>query len=191
MPKIIGAVFAATLSGSILSAGGTSIAEPAQPAQPAQPYAGQQHRAIKALSADSVAGYLAGKGMGMAKPAELNGWPGPIHVLELAGKLRLSPTVGAKIKAIYNGMKGEAVVLGRLIVAAERKLDGEFAGRAGKTPSIVSLIDTIASLKGRLRAVHLKAHLAVRPLLTAHQVARYKTLRGYGGGHNLPGTKHH
>jgi hypothetical protein len=54
----------------------------------------------------------------------------------------------------------------------------------------VPLIDTIARLKGRLRAVHLKAHLAVRPLLTAHQVARYNALRGYGGGHDMKGMKH-
>ncbi len=188
MPKIVRAVVtAAALLGCILSPGGAAIAASAQPAQP---YAGQQHRAIKALSADDVKGYLAGKGMGMAKSAELNGWPGPLHLQELAGKLELSPVVRAKIKAVYDAMKAEAAALGRSIVAAERKLDREFAARTGKTPTIVPLTDTIARLKGRLRAVHLKAHLAVRPFLTAHQVTRYNALRGYGAGHDMKGMKH-
>ena len=42
------------------------------------PYAGQQTRAIKALSDDDIAALRAGEGMGMAKAAELNGYPGPV-----------------------------------------------------------------------------------------------------------------
>ena len=43
----------------------------------------------------------------------------------------------------------------------------------------------IAALNGRLRAVHLEAHLAQAALLTPSQNARYAELRGYGadGGH--------
>ena len=47
------------------------------------PYAGMQQRALKALSEDQIADLRAGKGMGLALAAELNGYPGPIHVLEL------------------------------------------------------------------------------------------------------------
>ena len=36
------------------------------------PYMGMEEREIKALSADQVAAYLAGNGMGFALPAELN-----------------------------------------------------------------------------------------------------------------------
>jgi len=56
----------------------------------AQPYAGQNARDIKALSAAEVAQYLAGDGMGYTKSAELNGFPGPLHALELADKLHLT-----------------------------------------------------------------------------------------------------
>jgi hypothetical protein len=55
---------------------------------PATPYAGQQTRTIKALSDDEIAALRNGEGMGMAKAAELNGYPGPIHVLSLAAQTR-------------------------------------------------------------------------------------------------------
>jgi len=51
------------------------------------PYVGQEQREIKSLSPDEVKDYLAGKGMGLAKAAELNHYPGPAHVLELASQL--------------------------------------------------------------------------------------------------------
>ena len=51
------------------------------------PYAGMQTRPIKALSEQQVADLKAGRGMGLALPAELNGYPAPIHVLELSDQL--------------------------------------------------------------------------------------------------------
>ena len=54
------------------------------------PYAGMQNRPIKALSEQQVADLNAGRGIGMALAAELNGYPGPSHTLELADKLELS-----------------------------------------------------------------------------------------------------
>jgi hypothetical protein len=52
-------------------------------AQSAGPYAGMQARPIKALSAEQIADLKAGRGMSLALAAELNGYPGPRHVLEL------------------------------------------------------------------------------------------------------------
>ena len=40
------------------------------------PYVGQESREIKALSPQEISDYLSGKGMGLAKAAELNGYPG-------------------------------------------------------------------------------------------------------------------
>ena len=68
------------------------------------PYAGQEARSIKALSADEIEGLLAGKGMGFAKAAELNGYPGPAHVLELAQQLRLSDEQTAATLAVHAEM---------------------------------------------------------------------------------------
>jgi len=91
------------------------------------PYVGQETREIKALDADRVAGLLAGEGLGYALAAELNGLPGPKHVLELATALGLSEEQRAVTAAIFEAMREAAVELGRRIVAAERTLDRGFA----------------------------------------------------------------
>ena len=59
-------------------------------AQSHRPYAGLQSRPVKALSEQTIADLRAGRGMTMALPAELNGYPGPLHVIELADALALS-----------------------------------------------------------------------------------------------------
>jgi hypothetical protein len=64
------------------------------------PYAGQQTREIKALSAQEIDDLLNARGMALAKAAELNGYPGPLHSLELADKLGLSPEQLRAIKDI-------------------------------------------------------------------------------------------
>src|SRR3954453_5821878 len=51
------------------------------------PYAGMESRPIKTLSTTEIADYLSGKGMGFARAAELNHYPGPAHVLALASEL--------------------------------------------------------------------------------------------------------
>lgn len=73
------------------------------------PYAGMQSRPIKALSEQQVADLGAGRGMGLALAAELNGYPGPSHVLELAEKLELSADQRASIQRLFDSMKAEAV----------------------------------------------------------------------------------
>jgi hypothetical protein len=55
------------------------------------PYAGEQARDIKALSDQDIKELQSGHGKGLAKAAELNGYPGPAHVLELADELKLTP----------------------------------------------------------------------------------------------------
>ena len=55
-----------------------------------KPYAGQQDRVIKSLSQHEINGLRKGKGMGLAKAAELNHYPGPLHVLDEAEKLSLT-----------------------------------------------------------------------------------------------------
>ena len=65
------------------------------------PYAGQESRESKALSPQEVPDLLAGKGMGLAQAAELNGYPGPMHVLELAAQLQLPPDHTSKTEALF------------------------------------------------------------------------------------------
>ena len=50
-------------------------------AQTTSPYTGEEQRAIKALSEEEIGDLLEARGMGLAKAAELNSYPGPLHVL--------------------------------------------------------------------------------------------------------------
>jgi Spy/CpxP family protein refolding chaperone len=147
------------------------------------PYTQHTQREIKALSAEEVEGYLAGEGMGMALAAELNSYPGPKHVLELADSLELSDEQRAETQAVFDQMKAEAIRLGQEIVERERRLDGLFASGAITEETLEALVTEIGVLNGELRHAHLRAHLAVKRLLLAEQAARYDALRGYGEGH--------
>lgn len=151
--------------------------------QPASPYAGQETRDIKSLSAVEVDAYLTGKGLGMAKAAELNGFAGPRHVLELASELALTPEQRAQTETLFASMQLKASTLGRALVDKERQLDQLFASRAITSESLKEALDEIGSLQARLRGAHLEAHLAQSAILTAGQNARYVQLRGYGGAH--------
>lgn len=156
---------------------GCSISVMAAP--PESAYAGQQARDIKALSQEEVHAYLAGKGMGLAKAAELNGYAGPAHVLELRQELVLTPDQRARTEALYAAMTNQAVSLGQALVEQERKLDRLFASRSITSAAMVAALDEIGALQAKVRAVHLEAHLAQVAVLTAAQQARYAQLRGY------------
>src|SRR6266849_2294180 len=149
-------------------------------AQPTSPYAGQQQRSIKALSDQEIGDLLEGRGMGLAKAGELNSYPGPLHVLQLADQLGLSDAQRAATDSLRATMRERAVSIGRQIIEAERILDRAFADGRIEPVTLRSQLDAIAILQGNLRAVHLETHLAQRSLLTPEQISRYDALRGYG-----------
>jgi Spy/CpxP family protein refolding chaperone len=153
-------------------------------AEPSAPYTGQEQREIKALSAEEIQGYLSGSGMGLAKVAELNHYPGPRHVLDLAEPLQLSEEQRQKTQTIFAAMQTEAVRLGTQLIARERSLDTLFARDTLAEAQVEQLVTEIATLQGQLRAVHLRAHLAQRAILTPDQLRRYDTLRGYNASHH-------
>ena len=142
-------------------------------------YAGEQSRTIKSLSQQEVADYLSGKGMGFAKAAELNGFPGPAHVLELADKLALSPTQKARTEEIFGRMQARTRELGAKLVEAERNLDQSFASKTISRDSLAASVDSIGKVQSEIRAAHLQAHLEQSEILTAAQTAKYWQLRGY------------
>jgi len=150
-------------------------------AQTSSPYAGQETREIKALSLDEINGYLSGDGMGFAKAAELNHYPGPKHVLQLADQLQLSEEQRRRTKAIFEEMNSNAVNLGKQLVEKEQLLDSLFVDANISDAELVQLVTEISVLHGKIRAVHLQAHLTERAALTADQLMRYEALRGYQG----------
>jgi hypothetical protein len=151
-------------------------------AQTHQPYAGHQTRAIKALSDQQIADLRAGRGMGLAMAAELNGYPGPMHVLELAAPLDLSPEQRARMAQLTAAMKAEAIPLGEKVIAAEAAMDRRFADRSIDGPSLDASVQAIGEAAAALRLAHLRYHLATVEILTAAQVGKYNELRGYVSG---------
>jgi Spy/CpxP family protein refolding chaperone len=157
---------------------------------PAKPYAGQRTRSIKALSDEDIDALRKGEGMGLAKAAELNGYPGPAHVRALGKQLRLSDDQLAQITAIFDRMSAAAKSLGAEMIDREQALDQLFVEGDITPDRLATETTAIGELNGRLRAVHLAAHLETRALLRPEQLARYQQLRGYGeskGHHRHPG----
>ncbi|NBD95159.1 MAG: hypothetical protein GVY11_01620 [Gammaproteobacteria bacterium] len=148
-------------------------------AQSQSPYAGQADRSVKALSAERIAGLEAGRGLGYAMAAELNGYPGPKHVLELADELALSEAQRERTRSLFERMQERAAALGRELVAAETELDRAFAERDISPERLGELVAASARIEGDLRRVHLAAHLDQAGLLDPEQVAEYMRLRGY------------
>jgi hypothetical protein len=143
------------------------------------PYTGMQARPIKALSEAQVSDLKAGRGMGLALPAELNGYPGPAHVLELADKLALTPDQQAKFDTMFTAMKAEAVPLGEQLIVLESALDRQFADRSVTPDSLLATTAQIADVKGKLRNAHLRYHLTAADVLTDDQRRTYAVLRGH------------
>jgi len=154
----------------------------------ASPHAGGQDPQIKALAPERIEGLLAGKGLGYARAAELNGIPGPLHVLELADELGLSEPQRRDTQALYAQMLAQAKALGAGLVAAEAALDALLRGTGADAAQVLVQLQAIADIEARLRHTHLSAHLAQQKLLTPAQIQAYATLRGY---HRTEAGHHH
>jgi hypothetical protein len=153
------------------------------------PYSGMQTRPIKALSDQQVADLKAGRGMGLALPAELNGYPGPSHLLELADKLDLSAEQRVQVKLLFDSMKAEAMPLGTKLIDQEAALDQQFASRSITPERLKDATTGIGVTQAALRNTHLKYHLETVQILSPDQMHKYAMLRGYGSG--APMQHHH
>ena len=142
--------------------------------------------AASALTPEEIEQYRAGAGMGYAKAAELNHFPGPMHVLELAGPLGLSAEQRAATERLMQAHKAEARALGATLVAAEQVVEQLFRSGGVTDSELEKAVGEAARLRGQYRLSHLETHRRMRSLLSDEQVRRYDTLRGYGGN----GTQH-
>jgi len=143
------------------------------------PYAGQQTRAIKALSDQEVSDYVEGRGMGSSKAAELNHYPGPAHVLADSSRLQLTDRQKAETQSVFDAMSAVAKRSGAAIVAKEAELDALYASGQAASGTIKDLVSELSRLQAEFRYAHLSAHLAMRAILTPEQIARYDEMRGY------------
>jgi len=143
------------------------------------PYAGEESRAVKSLSPEDIAELRRGGGWGLAKTAELNGMPGPVHLLELKDQIPLTPEQVEAITGIYERMRAKAIAEGERYIAHEQALEEAFRARAVTEESLREMLGDIERSRARLRFIHLAAHRGTPVLLTDGQIARYDQLRGY------------
>lgn len=142
-------------------------------------YLGQEKRAIKSLSEDDIQQLRTGKGWGLAKAAELNGMPGPSHILQMKDKISLSKEQTVAIQALFDDMQSKAIPLGNELIKLERKLNDSFANRTITNKLLDQQLEGIYQVTKKLRYVHLVAHLAAQNILTPQQIDKYNQLRGY------------
>lgn len=156
-----------------------STSTPTASAQPTSAYVAQLSSPVRGLSPQEVDDLLNGRGAGYARLAELNRYPGPRHVLDLKQQLQLTDVQETEIQTVFKQMQKDAKQLGVEIVDKEKQLSDVFAGGSLSETDLSAQTDALGLLYGKLRAVHLGAHIKIKPFLTATQIAKYDELRGY------------
>lgn len=162
-------------------------------------YVGEEHRQIKSLSAEDIQELRNGAGWGLAKAAELNGYPGPAHLLEMSTEIKLTKEQTDQIQKLYAAMKSEAIELGSQLIEREKELNQAFVDETITQARLETLVKEIETLRSDLRVVHLSTHLQTPEILTAKQINQYNQLRGYANdpcqnipkGHNVAMWKKH
>lgn len=143
------------------------------------PYAGMHTRAIKSLSENDTKELRRGGGWGLALAAELNGMPGPAHLLELKEKIPLTPEQVAKTQRLFDEMHQAAIATGARLIAAETAIESAFANGTVDEVSLRRLLADAESAKTELRYIHLSQHLKTVQYLQPEQIKQYNALRGY------------
>ncbi len=145
------------------------------------PYAGayDPNAPIRALSSELVEQIRQGQGASLALPAELNGVPGPRHVLELRADLDLTPDQQNQVQEIFDQYLVDVIPAGERYLAAVQGLEEGFRAQTVMESELPGFVAEIGRLEADLVTVHLAAHLRTAELLTPDQIAAYNRLRGY------------
>src|SRR5262245_57121371 len=137
--------------------------------------AGHQAAQACADEFDKVVGE--GRGFGLAFAADQNGYPGPMHVLELKDRLKLTADQEAKAQALMHAMFGESKPKSARLLDAEATLRRLFADRTADDTAVPAAVAEVERARGEVRLVHLLAHLRTRDLLTGDQRRIYHEVR--------------
>ncbi|MEL6412353.1 MAG: hypothetical protein AAFQ38_18350, partial [Pseudomonadota bacterium] len=116
-------------------------------------YAGEETSQIKSLSFQDLEEIAHGGGWGLARAAELNGVPGPTHLLELADEIGLADQQREDIEAIREQMQADAITAGERFVAAEQALDEAFQQGAPDADMLERLVAEAVQARSALRLV--------------------------------------
>jgi hypothetical protein len=143
------------------------------------PYVDEEFRDLKSFSDNDIQAISSGQGWGLAKPAELNGVPGPAHVLELKSKLNLTEQQIKSIESVWQEMNSSAITAGQEYLLAEEKIEQYFRIKNNDIETLNDLLAQSAKSHSKLREIHLTAHIKMLPLLNKNQIKHYSMLRGY------------
>jgi Spy/CpxP family protein refolding chaperone len=135
------------------------------------------HQAAQSCSEEFEKVIGEGRGFGLAFAADQNGYPGPMHVLELKDRLALTADQEARTRALMHAMFAESKPKSVRLLDAEAKLRRLFADRAADDMAIRAAVAEVERARGEVRLVHLLAHLKTRDLLTEDQRRIYHEAR--------------
>ncbi len=139
--------------------------------------AGQGHLVAQSCADEFEKVVGSGRGFGLAFAADQNGYPGPMHVLELKDKLKLTADQEAKIHALMSAMFAESRPKSERLLDAERKLRRLFADSAASEAAVRAATAEVEQSRTEVRLVHLLTHLRTRDLLTDEQRRIYHEAR--------------
>lgn len=135
------------------------------------------HQLVEACATEFERTIASGRGAGMAFVADQNGYPGPLHVLELKDRLKLTAEQEAKAQAMLGAMFAESRPKSARLLDAEAKLRQLFAsGRADET-AVQAAVAAVERARAEVRLVHLIFHLKTRDLLSDEQRRVYHEAR--------------
>jgi hypothetical protein len=188
MKQLAAVLFSFVVVGTSFPATATDPEEAARAAAHAAE-AAREGTGIPALSEAQAASYLDGEAMWQASVAELNHYPSPRRVLELAEALELAEEQRRATAKLREETRREAIRLGEELVALEQRLNRIFAWNQATADNIAKIVLDIGTLQAQLRLTHLVASIRQKSLLMEEQVKRYDELQGRGMGSGKTSNK--
>jgi Spy/CpxP family protein refolding chaperone len=141
------------------------------------------HRRVEAYLKEFDAVVADGRGFGLAFAADQNGYPGPLHVLELKDQLQLTAAQEARMQTLFQAMLVEARARAARLADAERRLREVFAAGGADAAAVRAAVAGAEAARAEVRLVHLLTHLETRDVLSEVQRRTYHQLR-WGAGKN-------
>ena len=135
------------------------------------------HRRLQATFDEIDAVLAQGRGAGLAFAADQNGYPGPLHVLELADRLALTPPQRARMETLQAAMFSDARPKSARLLEAEARLRRLFAEGTATEGLVRAAVVEVERARGEVRLVHLITHLETRSVLTDAQRRVYHEAR--------------
>ena len=135
------------------------------------------HQMVQACATEFEKVVGEGRGFGLAFAADQNGYPGPMHVLELRDRLKLTADQEAKARDLMHAMFAESRPKSARLLEAEARLRRLFAERVADDAAVRAAVAEVERARSEVRLVHLLTHLKTRDLLSEDQRRLYHETR--------------